>query len=66
LEKGWVNIFSGASNIAELKCGLLKEQGFNAVVINKQDSSYLFGEAELYVPQDEVIRAKRILNEENA
>jgi len=66
LEKGWVNIFTGSANIAKLKCALLKQQGFKAVVINKQDSSYLFGEAELYVPQDEVIRAKRILNEENA
>jgi hypothetical protein len=66
LKKGWINIFSSAGNVAELKCALLKEQGFKVVVINKQDSTYLFGEAELYVLQDEVIRAKRILNEENA
>ncbi|MCB9192686.1 MAG: DUF2007 domain-containing protein [Flavobacteriales bacterium] len=45
---------------------MLLGQDINAVVINKQDSSYLFGEAELYVPQDQVIRAKRILDEENA
>jgi len=50
----------------ELKCAILKAQEVNAVIINKQDSSYLFGSAELYVPQDEVIRAKRILDEENA
>jgi hypothetical protein len=66
LEKGWVKILSGATNEVELKLALLQAQEINAVIINKQDSSYLFGEAELYVPQDTVIRAKRILDEENA
>jgi len=66
LEKGWVKILSGAANEVELKLALLQAQEINAVIINKQDSSYLFGEAELYVRQDDVIRAKRILNEENA
>jgi len=66
LEKGWVTILSTASNEAELKCALLKSHGIDAVIINKQDSSYLFGSAELYVRQDDVIPAKRILNEENA
>ena len=45
-------------NEAELKCAVLRSSGVNAVIINKHDSSYLFGEAEIYVPQDEVIRAK--------
>jgi hypothetical protein len=66
LEKGWVKILSGAANEVELKLALLQAQEINAVIINKQDSSYLFGEAELYVSQDAVIRAKRILDEENA
>jgi len=66
LEKGWVKILSGAANEVELKLALLQAQEINAVIINKQDSSYLFGESELYVPQDVVIRAKRVLNEENA
>ena len=61
-----MKILSGSSNEMELKSALLKAQEINAVVINKQDSSYLFGEAELYVSQDEVIQAKRVLNEENA
>ena len=66
MEKGWVKILAGASNDVELKCALLKSHGINAVIINKQDSSYLFGSAELYISQDDVIPAKRILNEENA
>lgn len=66
MEKGWVLILSSTSLQVDLMCALLREQGVNAVVINKQDSSYMFGESELYVQQDEVIRAKTILNEENA
>jgi len=63
LEKGWILILSAASMEIDLKCSVLKDRGLNVIVINKQDSSYLFGESELYVPQDEVIRAKRILDE---
>lgn len=66
MEKGWVKILDGSGNDIELKCAILKAQEINAVIINKQDSSYLFGSAELYVTQDQVIRAKRILDEENA
>lgn len=66
MEKGWTNILTTARNEVELKCAILRARDINAVIINKQDSSYLFGDAELYVPQDEVIRAKRILDEENA
>ena len=66
MEKGWVKILVASINVVELKCAILKAQDINAVILNKQDSSYLFGEAELYVPQDQVILAKRILDEENA
>ncbi|MCB9187180.1 MAG: DUF2007 domain-containing protein [Flavobacteriales bacterium] len=66
MEKGWVKILATTRNTADLKCAILRAREINAVVINKQDSSYLFGEAELYVPQDEVILAKRILDEKNA
>ena len=66
MEKGWIKILTTARNEVELKCAILRARDINAVIINKQDSSYLFGDAELYVPQDEVIRAKRILDEENA
>jgi len=41
---------------------VLEEGGIEAVVINKRDSSYLaFGEAEVYVKQDDVIRAKKLI-----
>jgi hypothetical protein len=66
LEKGWVKLASTSANQAEMIRVQLVAHGVNAIVINKQDSSYLFGEAEVFVPHDEVILAKRILDEKNA
>ena len=42
---------------------LLEVQDIPAYKINKKDSSYIFGEIELYVSADLVDRAKRILTE---
>ncbi|MBK9638118.1 MAG: DUF2007 domain-containing protein [Bacteroidetes bacterium] len=42
---------------------LLEEQEIPAYKINKKDSSYIFGEIELYVSADLVDRAKLILTE---
>lgn len=37
------------------------ENGINAIIVNKKDSSYLFGELELYVMSDDAIQAKHII-----
>ena len=42
----------------------LESQGIDAVVLNKKDSSYHIGVAELYVPNDSAEQAKTILNDE--
>jgi len=41
---------------------LLADHDIVSFSINKQDSSYLFGEIELYVENDDVIRAKRLID----
>ena len=41
----------------------LERMEIDAVVINKQDSAYKFGQVELYVHRDNVIRAKQILKD---
>jgi hypothetical protein len=46
----------------ELLKELLAEHGIESFSINKQDSSYLFGEIELYVNNDDVIPAKRLIS----
>ena len=51
----------------EIKCEMarqiLDDEGIDSVVLNKKDRAYQFGEIELYVMRDNVIRAKRILKE---
>jgi hypothetical protein len=61
--EAWELIFSTAMPYqAEILKSLLEEENIISVIINKQDSSYLtFGEIELYVKQDDVLRAKQII-----
>lgn len=41
---------------------MLEENGINVVLLNKQDSSYLmFGPIELYVHEEEINLAKKLL-----
>ena len=48
----------------EMMKGFLLENGIDAVVMNKQDSSYqVFGEGELLVKEEDVQRAKELLNQ---
>ncbi len=47
---------------AEIIKGLLEDEGIPCVIVNKQDSSYLaFGEIELFVPREDVLKAKQIM-----
>lgn len=47
-------------NIMKLK---LEEEGIHDIILNNMDSSYNnFGKVELYVKQNDVIRAKHIID----
>lgn len=63
--EGWKNVYT--SNY-EHKIGivkaLLKEYGIDSVIVNKKDSFYLVGDLELYVNQDDVLKAKNIIIKE--
>jgi len=63
MENNWISIYSSDKPWqAEIAKQLLSENGIEAVVINKQDSSYLvFGEAEVYVSLGDVEKSKEIL-----
>lgn len=53
MEKGWKKIKVYHSAIeAEIVKQMLEENAVHAVLLNKQDSSYLFGKIELYVHED--------------
>lgn len=58
----WVLIF-GSNNIieAEMIKNLMTENDIEAVLINKIDSAYLFGQAEIYVQPDDALIAKKII-----
>lgn len=50
---------------AEIVRSLLQNFGIQAVIINKRESVYnLFGEAEVHVPREHVIRAIQLLKHE--
>ncbi|MBO4602224.1 MAG: DUF2007 domain-containing protein [Salinivirgaceae bacterium] len=59
----WISIYSTNSTFeAELMRGKLENAGVEAVLMNKQDSSYLFGEIEVYVHQYQSQQALNIIN----
>ena len=66
-QKKW-SILKTSNQLFELEMmkGFLIENGINAIVMNKQDSSYqMFGDGELLVKEEDVKRAKELLNKTN-
>jgi hypothetical protein len=60
---GWVRIYKSTNAIdAEMVKAMLIDQGIEAVVINKIDSSYLFGEASVYCKNEEEAMALAFIN----
>lgn len=59
----WVVVHSTTyAHAAELIKGMLKENDIEAVVMNRQDSSYVqFGEIEVLVKREHVLRAKNLI-----
>lgn len=64
MEENLVHIYSTAQPYtAELVRQMLVDKNIGAFLVNKQDSTYKFGEVELYVNRDDVIRAKMLIKE---
>lgn len=45
----------------ELKRQLLEEGDIQAIIVNKKDSAYLFGDIELYVSVEDAFQARQII-----
>ena len=59
-----VHIYSlGNPYQAELIRQMLSDRNIQSFIVNKQDSAYKFGDIELYVHRDHVIRAKMLIRE---
>lgn len=52
------------SSKAEITRMVLENNGLQAVIMNKKDSSYLLGVFEIYVPKDQAIVARQLLENE--
>ena len=63
MEDNWVSVFSADQPyLADIVKQVLMENNIVSVVINKRDSSYtMFGEVEVYVDRNHVIKAKSII-----
>ncbi len=62
MEKDWVKLVSlGNRQKADILLTLLESEGISAVLLNKQDSVYNFGEVELYCHGKDALRALEII-----
>jgi hypothetical protein len=64
MEKDWALIYSATDELMiEMVKQILEENQIESVILNKKDRAYLFGDLELYVNRDSVIRAKSVIKE---
>ncbi len=62
--KGWTKIYSSNQPVqVEVAKSILLENNIDSVEISKKDSSYMFGEIELYVRTESEIVARLIINQ---
>lgn len=62
MDENWVLILSSSDVFhIQLLQGILNENSIECVVINKKDSAYLIGEAELYVQKQDAFDANQLL-----
>ncbi len=61
----WQKVYSSQfEHKVHLVKAVLKSEGIEAVILNQQDSLYLFGEVELFVQPDDVLRSRQIILKE--
>lgn len=66
MEPSWIKIYtSNKAHEIEFAKSILADENIEAFVIDKKDSSYIFGDAELYVTEENVIKAQLVLTENN-
>jgi len=68
MENSWKQVYSSGNPVhIDILQNLFLEKDIKSVFVNKQDSSYLFGEIELYVKETDILQARQIIKkfEEN-
>lgn len=62
MEKDWVVIYNTNKLYqAEMLKEILFDNGIEAVILNKKDSAYLIGDAEVYVHQSNEIQSREFV-----
>lgn len=61
-EDDFVRVFTSTAPLEiEAAKAILEEEDIPSFIINKRDSTYIFGEIELYVPAGALLRAQVLL-----
>ncbi len=64
MSENWEAIYSTDQLYeAELVKDMMADNDIECVILNKQDSTYRFGEIEICVPTEEVFKAKQLIIE---
>jgi Putative prokaryotic signal transducing protein len=64
MEKGWERIYStDKAHMISIVRSMLKENDIESIEINKKDSSYAFGDIEIFVKEEDVIFAKILIKQ---
>lgn len=64
MEKDWVVAYSTNQTYqAEIFKEVLSDHNIESIIINKQDSTYKFGDVEVYVKRDQILKAKKLVQE---
>jgi len=62
----WIVIYTSAQLYeAEMVRSIMADNEIECVIMNKKDSTYGFGEIEVYVPTEEAFKAKQLILEFN-
>ena len=65
MKDNWERVYSSTfEHKVEIVKAVLADSDIEAVVVNKKDSFYLFGEIELHVQAENVIKAIKIIEKE--
>jgi len=64
MEKDWIVAYSTNQIYqAEILKEVLSDHDIESIIINKQDSVYKFGDVEVYVKRDQILKAKKLVQE---
>jgi hypothetical protein len=64
MEKGWEKIFESSNELTiENARQILEDNDIEVIILNKKDSLYRFGDIEIYVNRDNILKAKQALKE---